>query len=122
MQHNDRPSKHVMPLQAGDESHTQVSIGSDIATRLQERLEAMEFYICELIEVMGDYEILYPNMAEDRANKMSDRVSNTEQIPVEFLKWDLLNLITESRGDALRLRRMLRNASARKPNVFKVLN
>lgn len=121
MQSNDRTSRYVQPLQAGDESHTQVSIGSDIASRLQERLEAIELYVRELIDVMNDYEVVNPTLSRDKG-KTGQSLSAGEHIPVEFLKRDLLNLITESHHDAQRLRRMLRMASARKPNVFKVLN
>ena len=79
----------------------QISAGRDISASLLDRIEAIELYVCELVEVIGQYESLTSSQEEQPAI----------QIPVEFLKWDLLNLVEESRIDAVRLKAMLKSAA-----------
>lgn len=79
----------------------QISAGRDISSSLLDRIETIELYVCELIEVIGQYESQPPGQQE--------RLE--VQAPVEFLKWDLLNLVEESRIDAVRLKAMLKSAA-----------
>ena len=70
-----------------------------IAADLLDRLEAIELYVCELMDVMTDYESQYRQVSSTPV---------AEDVPVEFLKWDLLNLMAESRVDAVRLKSKLK--------------
>ena len=79
----------------------QISTSRDISTSLLDRIEAIELYVCELIEVIGQYESQTSDQAEPIA----------VQTPVEFLKWDLLNLVEESRIDTVRLKAALKSAA-----------
>lgn len=79
----------------------QLSAGRDISAGLLDRIEAIELYVCELIEVIGQYESHAPEQ----------QAALAAQTPVEFLKWDLLNLVEESRIDSVRLKAMLKNAA-----------
>lgn len=79
----------------------QISAGRDISASLLDRIEAIELYVCELIEVIGQY--------ESQASDQREQVAT--QMPVEFLKWDLLNLVEESRIDTVRLKAMLKSAA-----------
>lgn len=79
----------------------QISAGRDISASLLDRIEAIELYVCELIEVIGQYE----SQASNQQAKLA------VQTPVEFLKWDLLNLVEESRIDTVRLKAMLKSAA-----------
>lgn len=82
------------------EKQMQISAGRDISASLLERIEAIELYVCELIDVIGQYE----------SQASSQRVELVTPAPVEFLKWDLLNLVEESRIDSVRLKAMLKSA------------
>ncbi len=79
----------------------QISAGRDISAGLLDRIEAIELYVCELIEVIGQYE----SQASDQQQQVDT------QMPIEFLKWDLLNLVEESRIDTVRLKAMLISAA-----------
>lgn len=79
----------------------QLSAGRDIAASLLDRIDSIEFYVCELIEIIGQYESQPPGQQAKIA----------EQTPVEFLKWDLLNLVEESRISTVHLKAMLKSAT-----------
>lgn len=83
-----------------DCGQVQISAGRDISASMLDRIEAIELYVCELIEVIGQYE----SQASDQQTKLA------VQTPVEFLKWDLLNLVEESCIDTVRLKAMLKSA------------
>lgn len=83
------------------DEQVQISAGRDISAGLLDRIEAIEFYVCELIEVIGQY--------ESRENHQQAKIA--VQTPVEFLKWDLLNLVEESRIDTVRLKAMLKSVA-----------
>jgi len=70
-----------------------------IASDLLDRLEAIELYFCELMDVMADYESSYRQVSTTPV---------AENVPVEFLKWDLFNMMAESRVDAVRLKSKLK--------------
>lgn len=69
-------------------------VASYIAMQLGDRLNAMELYIKELINVLGKVE----SEIEQHEHKALKRIMET--IPSEFIKWDLINLLNEAKNDA----------------------
>jgi len=70
-----------------------------LARDLLHSLETIELYVCELMDVMADYESQYRRVSSKPV---------AEDVPVEFMKWDVLNLIAESRVDAVVLKSKLK--------------
>jgi hypothetical protein len=79
----------------------QIIAGEDNAASRLDRIEVIEQYISELIEVIGEY--------EPRGPRQQTKVA--EQTPVGFLKRDLLNLLEESRINAVCLKTKLKSAT-----------
>jgi len=84
---------------------------------LLHKLETIELYVCELMDVMADYE-----SQSQPSNVLPKPVA--EGVPVEFMKWDLLNLIAESRVDAVVLKSKLKKKqrSPTSPMLANMLN
>ncbi|WP_126456499.1 hypothetical protein [Sulfuriflexus mobilis] len=95
-------------------NHVQISAGNEIAGSLLERMEAIELYVCELIKVLRDYETARADTPEEGKWAGS--------LPLEFLKWDLLNLVEESRMDTVHLKAMLKRASRQSAQKTLYLN
>lgn len=78
-------------------SRERSEVASYIAMQLNDRLNAMELYIKELINVLGSME------GEIRRNDEQALQRILESVPNEFIKWDLVNLVAEAKHDASRL-------------------
>ncbi len=75
-------------------SRERSEVASYIAMQLADRLNAMELYIKELINVLGKVE------GEIEQNDHKALKAIMETIPGEFIKWDLVNLLHEAKTDA----------------------
>ena len=97
MKNRSSQRNHALKNEMHELSRERSEVASYIAMQLGDRLSAMELYIKELINLLGAVE----GEAEQRGNKELKRILET--IPGEFIKWDLVNLVDEAKGDALRL-------------------
>ena len=78
-------------------SRERSEVASYIAIQLGDRLNAMELYIKELINVLGAMEVEIEGYDEQALKRIM------ESVPSEFIKWDLVNLVVEAKNDASQL-------------------
>ena len=75
-------------------SRERSEVASYIAMQLGDRLNAMELYVKELINILGKVE------SEIEKHDHQDLKKIMETVPSEFIKWDLVNLVKEAKHDA----------------------
>jgi len=78
-------------------SRERSEVASYIAMQLGDRLNAMELYVKELINVLGAMESEIGQHDKGALERIM------ESVPSEFIKWDLVNLVTEAKKDASQL-------------------